>query len=60
LDGMGISPPTDFTDTIMFRACATCGEPNIVRGDHHVRTVCDANLAPNLAVPTFDRRQSPA
>lgn len=51
LDRIGIGHPDDFTNEVILRVCATCGERNIVRDDHYVCALCEADLAPDLAGP---------
>ena len=48
---IGIGHPDDFTNKVTFRVCPTCRKRNIVRDDHYVCALCDADLAPHPAGP---------
>jgi hypothetical protein len=49
LNSVGIGHPPDFTNKIVFRVCPTCRQCNIIRDDHYVCALCDADLTPPLA-----------
>lgn len=51
LDGIGISHPGGFTDSLVFRICAPCGNINVVREGHFVCAVCDQDLPRLLPCP---------
>lgn len=44
LDRAGLTHPGHFTDAIVFRRCPRCRERNVVKDDHFVCAVCDADL----------------
>lgn len=44
LDRAGLHHPGRFTVPIVFRHCPECGERNLVKDDHYVCALCDADL----------------
>jgi hypothetical protein len=44
LERAGVKPPGGYSDTFVFRRCPACGERNLVKDDHFVCAVCDAEL----------------
>ncbi|TYB48424.1 hypothetical protein [Actinomadura chibensis] len=44
LDRVGLPHPGHFTDPIIFRRCAECGERNLVKDGHFFCAVCAAEL----------------
>jgi hypothetical protein len=44
LDRAGLRHPDGFTDEFRFRRCEACGQLNIVKDDHFVCAICDADL----------------
>ena len=44
LERAGLAHPGRFTTAIIFRRCPACGERNLVKDDHYVCALCDAEL----------------
>ncbi len=44
LNAAGIPHPGGFTEALVFRRCAECGQINVVREENFVCAVCDAEL----------------
>jgi len=45
LDHAGIAHPATWTHAFEFRRCDACGERNLIKDDHYVCAICDADLS---------------
>ncbi|MFF4544857.1 NUDIX hydrolase [Streptomyces sp. NPDC001406] len=50
LDRAGLVRPGGFTHEVVFRRCVSCWQVNVVREDHFVCVLCDADLPPDWNV----------
>ncbi|XVQ09198.1 hypothetical protein ACQP1W_42760 [Spirillospora sp. CA-255316] len=59
LDAAGLRRrPDGFTHPFTFRRCGACGELNLVKDDHYVCALCDADLPEDAAPPEGGFRTS--